>query len=1235
MHANIKCNLVSLNVRGLNNFKKRKSVFSWLEKKKYDMILLQETYSTLDSEKVWKQEWKGPMLFSHGTSKSRGTLILIRNELDFKVVSLKTDNEGRYIILKCLIDDEPVSIVNIYAPNIENEQVKFLKSLDEKLNECNITDGSDLIIGGDWNVTQDPFLDKSGGLMNTKEKSVEMIIELKAKYNLCDPWRIKNPDTKRYTWRQNKPLVQCRLDFWLLSESLYDLITSIDINPSIQSDHSSIVLKLENIERNPRGPSLWKFNASLLNDSNYKTLMKEKLKQWTCEYNFEDKRVKWEILKYEIRKFTISYSKRINQARLKEEKDLEKKLITLEKSLKEGDTLTEYTNTKQRLRELENEKINGMIVRSKVKWHEEGEKSTKYFLGLEKCNAIKKNIRKLKLSNGTICTNQKDILQHQTQYYKNLYSSKVTGNLENNEHIFDGIKTLNNKDKMACEGLLTVQECEQALKTFKANKSPGNDGITAEFYTEFWNEIKEAFIASMNYAFLQKELSSSQKQAVINLIHKKDKDRLKIENWRPISLLNVDYKIATKAITKRLDYIIPKLVDIKQTGFIKGRYLGDTVRTLYDIIDICNLNNESAIFMMVDFEKAFDSLEWEFMLKTLSKMNFGPSLINWVKLFYTDIESCILNNGTTSNYFPIKRGVRQGDPLSAYLFILSVEVMAHSIAKDESIEGIKIGDTEIKLVQYADDTTAILKDTKSVKHFISHISRFKDMCGLKINTSKTEVMKLGANHDLILPENLKFNRNPIKVLGVYLSEDLQKAYNANLSEKMENIKSLLNTWKQRKLTLQGKVLIIKSLAVSQIIHLANLQPFPDEYIIELERLLYNFLWGGKTHKVKKNMIVQNYTSGGQNMVDLKTLILVQKLKWIKLYLHNHNCLWQNTMEKLIKVENLNLLLRSNFKVKKLPQTSDFYTEVLTALESLNAMQNDSNILNEYVFYNQRLIINKQIKYDKELFDAGLWRAKDVYDPRGHIITFDEWKKRGVTHKSFMLWRGLIHKLKTITKEPRINTENIDKKDLSFELKNGEIVDVLNSNSRVIYHKIVDQKLSTTKAMNKYANQYNIPTGNWKNIFKLFRTCLKDNIIKELQYKILHKYIPTNKLLFQMGKVMSNKCSFCEMYVETIEHLFFDCTQVRNIWFDIELKLYLIEKVKISLTVSDILFGYNISSETTFSVNNVNINTVLLYVKNYIWKCKLAGIELRKKNVMYDIQQNTMYVPYFKRFTEDG
>ena len=245
--ANTNYSLLSLNVRGLNNFSKRKAVFRWLDKSKFDIIFLQETHTTARLESIWRREWSGPVFFSHGSGNSRGCCILIRDTLDFNTVKVNSDRDGRFIIVQSLIANNPITIVNLYAPNLESENVKFVKLLDETLSRNDISNLNDLIIGGDWNVIRDPELDKAGGNDYAKKRSIECIDALITKFDLNDTWRIKHPDTKRFSWRQSNPLIQCRLDYWLISDSLFDKVNNTDIIPSIRSDHSAITLKFQNI----------------------------------------------------------------------------------------------------------------------------------------------------------------------------------------------------------------------------------------------------------------------------------------------------------------------------------------------------------------------------------------------------------------------------------------------------------------------------------------------------------------------------------------------------------------------------------------------------------------------------------------------------------------------------------------------------------------------------------------------------------------------------------------------------------------------------------------------------------------------------------------------------------------------------------------------------------------------------------------------------------------------------
>ena len=179
----------------------------------------------------------------------------------------------------------------------------------------------------------------------------------------------------------------------------------------------------------------------------------------------------------------------------------------------------------------------------------------------------------------------------------------------------------------SCDGVLTKEECHASLKEFSTGKSPGTDGLTAEFYLKFWELLGQELVDSLNYAFETGELSISQKRGIITLIPKKDKNKVFLDNWRPISLLNTDYKIATKAIAARITKELPSLIHGDQTGYIKGRFIGQNVRLIADIIECMDTLDISGIALFLDFKKAFDSLEWNFITKALETFGFGAPLI--------------------------------------------------------------------------------------------------------------------------------------------------------------------------------------------------------------------------------------------------------------------------------------------------------------------------------------------------------------------------------------------------------------------------------------------------------------------------------------------------------------------------------------------------------------------------------------------------------------------------------
>ena len=408
------------------------------------------------------------------------------------------------------------------------------------------------------------------------------------------------------------------------------------------------------------------------------------------------------------------------------------------------------------------------------------------------------------------------------------------------------------------------------LKKKNKKKTPGSDGFTIEFYRFFWNAVGPIVVDSFNYPFENGQMSLSQKCGIILLIPKKDKDKKYLKNWRPITLLNNDYKIVTKALALCLERVLPTIISPNQTGYVKGRYIGESIRIIItDMMSNTKKKNIPGLAVFLDFEKASDSIEWCYLQKCLEAFNFGPKLWQWITVLYNNISSCVLNNGFATKHFNLSRGVRQGCLLYGILFVIGVEILTNAIKRSKEIEGIQIDPNKsIKITQYTDDTMVFVKDIRSVHRLFGLLQQFENCSGPQINQSKSEILWLGSLHrrkDSIL--KLKLSDETVYALGVHFSYDEELATKRNFFEKLPKLKKILNIWSSQDISIYRRVNIVKMLAISRLSFICSVLDTPKGFTDEVNNIIFDYIWNYKNPKLRKTTIIKNNKDGGLNMLD--------------------------------------------------------------------------------------------------------------------------------------------------------------------------------------------------------------------------------------------------------------------------------------------------------------------------------------------------------------------------------
>ena len=563
-----------------------------------------------------------------------------------------------------------------------------------------------------------------------------------------------------------------------------------------------------------------------------------------------DPRIFFDCLLAGIRGACIKYGANKKRLQNQEKENLERKISSINRLINLKDNPTPETLDKlealMKLKADLDEKNSKEAVRKhRAKLLLEGEKPTKYFCSLQK--VVKKNtgLTELHIEHAQensppiieVIKDQAAIEAKITSYYRNLYnyrdSDASAARLEQFMKNSPLIKKLSPEQREQLDLQITEAEVHKYLKGMRNNVAPGSSGYTGNFYKAFWTVLKNRIMQAIHKSKQANSMSPSQKLGIVQIIPKADKDLKLLTNWRPLTLLNTFYKIISGVLANRLKTVLDHLIGPEQKGYVPQRFIGEVTRTTFDIFQHAKDKNLPGYILLIDFEKAFDSVSFQMIDSTLEMFGFGEYYREWITILLKDFQACINNSGNISSRFPVGRGCRQGDPISGYLFILCIEVLAIAFKAEGKIKAYQIT-AQLKhlLDQYADDLTMYLEwsdsyeqNFRNINAVLDVLEEFQSLSGLKANRDKTMLTVFGNKEDdSLLCEDLGIKWvTSFKLLGIHFDQTLENM-EVNYENAIKKVKAVANSWKNIYVSIYGKVCVVKTLMLPKLTHFATVLP---------------------------------------------------------------------------------------------------------------------------------------------------------------------------------------------------------------------------------------------------------------------------------------------------------------------------------------------------------------------------------------------------------------------------
>ena len=1162
--------VTTLNVRGLGDPKKVRHLVNSCYKKCATAIenifMFQETY--VSSLKLLDYIWRGDYHLTPGSGSSLGCITLLSPS--FKVIqAINIGDRGHILaISRENVNKVDYIIANIYAPNgLDRNKTNYIDEAIEKIGETQtLYNCPTVILAGDLNIVFDDNEVKNRAFTASEKRVARCVKESLDSLNLIDGWDLVD---KCFTWSANRngKHIFSILDRILFTNGRLTLLgKTADWSLSI-SDHAAVTARFDKPNNSSNQPSfIPRIDPCILEDpecvqvmnETYEAMMNDLINSW-------DPHMKLEYCKLCIRTAANTATGKMKAKYRDEEAVLNNDINNVVNLLSDtNESALDYpvlVNKLEDLRTLKRQlvqKIGTKLERRTAnKWYNEGELSNKYFFNLLNRRS-NDEISSLFIDN-KVCNDRKKINETVSSFYKSLYENIPT-DLSDNEDFFRHIDSVDPQCAAALVSDITLEELAVTLKTC-TDSAPGPDGIPYSLIRHYWSTFGPLLLSAWQYSLATESLPPSHKVSYLRLIPKAGKDSRHIGNLRPITLSNTDHKLITKTYSRKLTSMVANCIGHEQTAYIPGRLINDNIRAMLTTMDLADVDpTVEGCIVSLDARKAFDSVDHRYIIRCLNAFGLN-SFVPIFKILYKDLTSDIILNGNVITGYRILRGVKQGDALSCILFIMCMEPLIRNIKNNNQIEPITSEKLNINIPNvygFADDINAVTKATDNgVQEIFNEYQLFTLESGLQLNADKTEILMFNARRNADKTFSVKYlgseydvsAKTSIKINGIIFQQDPLRREEANVQKVIGAMTTHLRQWSRRHLTLLGKILILKTFAISQVIFTMQSITLSDNSLKKINALIYKYLWNKNFNaskapdRIKRSIVTTPVSRGGLGMIDLVEVGKSLDLRaYGRLLVSEHPFFLQiSTSVKSKGFFNVNLShLAVDAKFKK-------------GIALLNAQRGkcllwpagtiESNVNLRAAIVNTELtqVLTNAGRNSLAAFSV---RRRDRKIKLGQL-TLNEINDLS---RHFTL-QGLGATLRSLITNPMNNIATMPAHDL-FPISPGKVVQMSQTTSKAFRTSAIDLE---SQIICLYKSGLTLLPGevlNWtKKIKKLTSSRHKNSVLR-----IAHGDVYTNDRLFRFGLTDSPRCLHCDHLNENLMHRLIECPVAANAWQQLNIKL---------------------------------------------------------------------------------